>query len=130
MKLFRRMIAFPLALGLTGGALLLGASPASAHYDFVALYYNDVHRASGTWSADHHTVGACDMRADGWGVRVYYGLADGSTGVVKNYGGYQSPGTCVKESVGSWYRGPVRWIQVCAGDNGANTACSKIKWVS
>lgn len=126
MKLFRRMIAFPLALGLTVGALLLGASPASAHGNIVNVYYNDILRASGTVSDDHKTVGACDQRPDGWGVRTYWGRADGATGVVKNYGG---SGTCVFESVGSWWSGPVTWIKVCAGDNGADTAC-KFRWVS
>lgn len=127
MKLFRRMIAFPLALGLTVGALVLGASPASAHGDVVGLYYPyNILRASGTVSDDHKTVGACDLRPDGWGVRTYYGLASGATGTVKNYSG---SGTCVYQSVGSWWNGPVVWIKVCAGDNGANTAC-KFRWVS
>ena len=123
--LFKRMkrALFPIACGLAGAALLLGASPASAHDGGVAL--GD--RAYGYVVDSHRTVGVCDTRADGWGVRIYYQLQNGSSGLgVDNRNGN---GSCVSRIVGS-LSNPVRWIIVCAGDNGANAVCTDWRYVT
>ncbi len=116
--LFNKMkkVSFPIAFGLTGAALLLGASPASAHD--AGLPLSD--RAYGYVVDSHRTVGVCDTRADGWGVRIYYQLQNGSSGVVDNRNGN---GSCLSRTVGS-LSNPVRFINVCAGDNGANAMCT------
>lgn len=111
-----KKVSFPVAFGLTGAALLLGAAPAGAHDGGVPL--GD--RAYGYVVDAHRAVGVCDTRPDGWGVRTYYQLRSGSRGVVDNRHG---SGSCLSRYVGS-LSNPVWRIYVCAGDNGADTACT------
>lgn len=121
--LFNKMkkALFPIALGLTG-ALVLGASPASAHDVYATLE----DRAYGYVANSHRTVGVCDIRPDGWGVRSYYQLQNGAFGVVDNRHGN---GSCLSQWVGS-LSNPVWRFYLCAGDNGANTVCTGWRYVT
>jgi hypothetical protein len=64
-----------------------------------------------------YRVYACDTRADNWGVRTWYGMANGTYDHVGDANGSSSG--CGSESTPS----AVVWIQVCAGPNGADSVC-------
>lgn len=77
----------------------------------------DLNSGRGYGGHDTWSVYACDTRADGWGVRTYYELSDGSADLVGDANGSSSG--CGSEST----RAPVVWFAVCAGPNGADSEC-------
>lgn len=106
-----------MAVAVLIGALAISASPAMAHPTSSTL----VGRGHGGVHTGHTYVYACDDRADGWGVRVYYWLRSGGTGAVGDANG--SAAGCGGRAVTS-LSNPVVYYQVCAGPNGSDAACA------
>ena len=114
MKKLRMLVAGSALLGAT---VIGGATPAMAHDGYVSLSG----RGCGQVYSSHQGVQTCDTNPEGWGVRTYYRLRSGYVNNVPDYNGAAAP--CGQATVGSWSN-PVVALNVCAGNNGANTVCT------
>jgi hypothetical protein len=101
---------------LTIGAISASLTLLTAGAAQAATLYLPDNRGYGYNDGSYRVV-ACDTRADNWGVRTYYGMANGHYDLVGDANG--SASGCGAESTPS----PVVWIRVCAGVNGADTVC-------
>jgi hypothetical protein len=102
------------ALAVSAGLLLLTAGTAQA----TVLARLDLSQGRGYGGHNGtNNVYACDTKADGWGVRTYYELADGSADLVGDANGHSTG--CGNEPT----RAPVVWYAVCAGPNGQDNEC-------
>lgn len=103
------------ALAISAGLLLLGTGTAQATTVLARLDLPDGMGYGGHNGSNN--VYACDTKADGWGVRTYYELVDGSADLVGDANGSSSG--CGNEPT----RVPVAWFAVCAGPNGQDNEC-------
>jgi hypothetical protein len=91
-------------------------SPASAHE---RRQYLPDGRGFGGIQSDHHTIYACDTKADNWGVRTWaYFRGSGATLLVGDANGS-------KEGCGrQYFSTQPSSFQVCAGPYGADYVCT------
>lgn len=76
-------------------------------------------RGCGYTNSARTRIGACDNRADGWGVRTYYRTSLGVPDSVGDHNG--SAGGCGEE--GPSGGGYITEFYTCAGPNGADSKC-------
>lgn len=99
----------------------IGTGTAHADTERYTVVSDEKGNILGAGIGSDQSVGTCDMRRDGLGVRTHYTLRNGSVGVVGDADG--SGENCFNQNVGTG-DSPVVYIMTCAGKNGADTYCS------
>jgi hypothetical protein len=125
-KVRRRIIAATLIKAL---ALFMGAGGATAWADTDRSTIPKG-RGYGVMNDAHTRIRACDLKEDGWGVRVHYGDIDAAgerKGLVGDANGAKGDKRICGEE-GPDYGGRVLWIQACAGPNGEDRECGPRLW--
>lgn len=102
-------------------AVFASAAPASASSSIYA-YYGGYYSAYGEFQSYGDVFTVCDMRADGYGARLYWSVpATGRTGNVSDTNG--ANGDCSTQNVNIGEGNQVRY-RVCLLNNGVAIGCT------
>lgn len=122
----RRSARIALTIAAALAAVFASAAPASASSSIASsslyAYYGGHYSAYGEFQSYGDVFTVCDMRADGYGARLYWSVpATGRTGNVSDTNG--ANGDCATQNVNIGEGNQVRY-RVCLMNNGVAIACT------
>ncbi len=117
----RRSAKMVMVVAAAVATVFIGAAPASATSN-VYLYYGGNYSGYGEFQSSGDVFHVCDMRADGYGVRLYWSVpVSGRTGDVTDSNG--ANGDCASMNVNIGEGNQVRY-RVCVVNNGNVVYCT------